>query len=371
MKQEIKPLTSFRGIAAFMVLIYHVRMLNGWTFPLDNYTSIVSRGYLWVDFFFVLSGFILAYVYGPTFNGAFRRADYLDFLRRRLLRIYPLHLATLLLFVPLVAMDLVQGDAGEAPLTSAVTFVHNLFLVQGWHVHDALSWNRPSWSISAEWAAYLLFPLFFFAVYRTRLLLAGAFVGLGLACLYVMMLLKRTLDIHYDYGVLRCFAGFCLGILVYRAYEGLRGGRGDGGGGGAPTIVGGDGFCLLVIALIPVLLHAPVHDIWLLPAFALLVLGAALNRGAVKRALEAPVLYRLGLISYSLYMTHWFVLAVALRLRDALGGGEPGGALIAGLMVAALAATVGLSVVTYRYIEQPFRRWPWRRPRRRAAVPHS
>lgn len=362
MNGEIKPLTSFRGIAAFMVLIYHVRVLNDWNFIVDDYTAIISRGYLWVDFFFILSGFILAYVYGSTFDGAFGRADYLNFLRRRLLRIYPLHLATLLLFVPLVAMDLYEGRAEETPSTYALTFIHNLLLVQSWHVDDALSWNKPSWSISAEWAAYLLFPLFFFIVYRLRLLLASAFVGLGLACLYVMMLLTsdQKLDIHFDYGVLRCYAGFCLGILVYRVYEGLHR-RATGAAG--ELAIARDRLCLLVLALIAILLHAPVHDIWLLPAFALLILGAALNRGTVKRALETPVLYGLGLISYSLYMTHWFVLDVTLRVRDGLGGGEPGTALIAGLMVAMIVATIGLSVITYRYVEQPFRRWPWRLPR--------
>jgi hypothetical protein len=74
-----------------------------------------------------------------------------------------------------------------------------------------------------------------------------------------MMLLhpNRVLDIHFNYGVLRCFAGFCLGILVYRVYEGL---RERGGGGGEPAI-GRDRVCLLALALIPVLLHAPAHDI--------------------------------------------------------------------------------------------------------------
>ena len=62
--------------------------------------------------------------------------------------------------------------------------------------------------------------------------------------------------------------------------------------------------------LVAALLHAPVYDIWLLPAFALLILATALNRGVAARILGTPALYGLGVISYSLYMTHWFVIAI-------------------------------------------------------------
>lgn len=358
---EIKPLTSLRGVAAFMVVIYHARLLDDWRFPLDEYTSIFSRSYLWVDFFFILSGFILAYVYGRSFEGAFSSADYRDFLVRRLRRIYPLHLATLLLFVPLVLHELITGAARYPPDTYLRSFFENLFLVQSWHDHDIIAWNAPSWSISSEWAAYLLFPVSFCVVYRGPLALASAVVGLGLLCLYLMTTFteRMVLDILFGFGTLRCLAGFCLGILVYRLYR-LRCAR-PGGAAGA-TVLGGDGVCAGVLVLIFALLHAPGHDIWLVPAFALLILSAALNRGRMKRLFETPVLYQLGLISYSLYMTHWFVYQVALGVRDRWLGDAPDGLALAGLMIGAMALTVALSIFTYHYVEQPFRRWPWRRP---------
>jgi peptidoglycan/LPS O-acetylase OafA/YrhL len=367
MTSEIKALTSLRGVAAFMVVIYHARLLDDWQFGLDRYTAIFSRSYLWVDFFFILSGFILAYVYGRSFEGAFSAAKYRNFLVRRLRRIYPLHLATLLLFVPLVLHDVLADQARYPAGIYLRSFFENLFLVQSWHDHDIVAWNAPSWSISSEWAAYLLFPLAFYVVYRGPLVLAGGVVVLGVLCLYVMSTFapREILDIMFGFGTLRCLAGFCLGILIcrlyrlnhlYRAYPGV-------------TVIGSDGACAGVLVLIFVLLHTSGHDIWLVPAFAVLILSAALNRGRMKRIFETPVLYQLGLISYSLYMTHWFVYQVALGVRDRWLGAEPDGLALAGLMTGAVALTVALSIVTYRHVEQPFRHWPWRRRPAAACAP--
>ena len=86
---EIKPLTSLRGLFALWVLAFHLGIwspLPGW-----NHLPVVSRGYLAVDFFFVLSGFILARAHGSNFQARLSLADYRDFVVKRAGRLFPLH----------------------------------------------------------------------------------------------------------------------------------------------------------------------------------------------------------------------------------------------------------------------------------------
>lgn len=360
MSPEIKPLTSLRGIAAVLVLVYHLGIIGARPWPLDAH--FFARGYLWVDLFFILSGFILAYVYGRRFEGKVNYTDYRDFLQRRLLRIYPLHFVTLLLFVPIGAQQLLAGPALYPAWSYLTSFVEHLLLVQSWYHHDVRTWNGPSWSISSEWAAYLLFPLFFWLVHRGPLVVASFLVTLGVIGIYVMSTFMpgQNLNILFGLGTLRCFADFSLGIFIHRLFR--RGGR-------MIAAASHDLAAAAIVATIVLLLQSSSHDIWLIPGFAGLILAAAVNQGRLKRVLEVPILYHLGLISYSLYMTHWFMFHVALWLRERLPGDVPGPTAVAVLMATTLGATWLVSIVTYHQVELRFRRG-WQRPiGRRQATP--
>src|SRR5258708_12529385 len=99
-KTEIRPLTSIRGIAAMGVVMYHFQGNFGDKFYLDSTTLVFSRGYLWVDFFFLLSGFILSHVHAEDFARGL--TPYRTFLFKRIARVYPLHVTTLvILLLPL------------------------------------------------------------------------------------------------------------------------------------------------------------------------------------------------------------------------------------------------------------------------------
>ncbi len=343
---EIKALTSLRGIAAILVLFYHVRLISDWYFWLDSYTGFFEHGYLWVDFFFILSGFILAYVYGDGFRERWPWGRYLDFLRRRLLRIYPLHLFVLLLFIPLVVYRLVNGHAEYLSSVYLMSFVEHLLLVQSWYHHHLAAWNAPSWSISSEWAAYLLFPFFFWMMMQRCALLV---VVAGVILVYVMSISseRQNLDILHGFGTLRCFAEFSLGIFVHRLYR--RGGQ-------QIALFGRDSAALAIVVSIVLLLHSSLHDIWLVPAFAALILAAALNQGVFKRILEARLLYHFGLISYSLYMTHWLVFQLAVELRLHWFEETSAPLALALLMTGALLLTWLFSIFSYRHVEERFRR---------------
>src|SRR5436190_17805855 len=98
---KIAALAGARAFPPLMVVMFHFsegHHYSGWR-PLD---FLASRGYLWVEFFFVLSGFILTHAYWPRLKDLLRAPGYLDFLRARLIRLYPLHLFMLLLILALV-----------------------------------------------------------------------------------------------------------------------------------------------------------------------------------------------------------------------------------------------------------------------------
>ncbi len=148
---------------AAWVYLYHLRLQLG-QFEFGGFDFAVRRGYLGVDGFFVLSGMVLAHAH-PALEP--RLAEALRFWGKRLLRIYPVHLATvsLLLMVVLVgwAMGLPPRDPGRfAP----GELVRHLLLVHGWGFSARWAWNYPSWSISTELAGYLAFPLLWFCVRR-------------------------------------------------------------------------------------------------------------------------------------------------------------------------------------------------------------
>lgn len=216
----LPPLTSIRGIAALAVVIFHIRE----TFPHETllFVELFRQGWLGVDLFFVLSGFIMAHVY-TTLPVRGRIGSFAaSFVHARLARIYPLHLATLLATVALVMF---MPDFGPRfpSYFGTDTFVLNLLLLQGWGLSPA-SWNMVSWSISAEWFMYLLFPLLLLGWQSLRpadgrfgTALVFALIASVLA-LHLAVIVVRGWD-HYGGmaagGMVRVFCEFSLGFLVY------------------------------------------------------------------------------------------------------------------------------------------------------------
>ena len=148
MSVHIVSHTSLRGIAAMAVFWGHysdvfARDVGGWNL-------FVPHTHLGVDLFFMLSGFVLYHVYASQFLTGVTGPRWGAFMRQRLLRIYPLHLVTLLAVLVLMRFELPGDGLWILGL--------NLTLTHAWGLTDQFIFNAPSWSISAEFAAYLVFP---------------------------------------------------------------------------------------------------------------------------------------------------------------------------------------------------------------------
>ncbi len=153
--REILALTGLRALAALWVILFHLRpelkaTLPGWERSID---FALMPGYLGVDLFFVLSGFIISYNYAGQLSSFSWRA-YTGFLWARLSRLYPVHIFTLFILVILVGLAPWLGlQIEDEAIFTLDGLLRSLVLCHGWTLPIEKHWNIPSWSISAEWAA--------------------------------------------------------------------------------------------------------------------------------------------------------------------------------------------------------------------------
>ncbi|WP_419825799.1 acyltransferase family protein [Sphingomonas sp.] len=289
---ELRPLTGVRGLFAWAVVLYHMRLACAWWLPAPVVAAL-AKGYLAVDFFFLLSGFVVWLNYGDRLaaGGGTR-----DFLVRRLARIWPLH-AVMLGFCALLAAAL-MATGRPAPRFPLAELPLHLALAQDWGVANPLAWNDPAWSISAEWAAYLLLPLAAALLPRrawpTPMLVLGAAAPLLL--LWLVMRTGGETMLGADiarYGVLRCVAEFACGAVLSVLWRRGRGRRGVAAAAVTVAIL-----CALArLGGLDETLAVP-------PLFAAVLLALALTAEAPRNPLSARWLHRLGEVSYATYLVH-------------------------------------------------------------------
>src|SRR5689334_402355 len=157
-------LTPLRGIAALLTVIFHVDIVISLFHGklLDQTDShLISRMYLMVDFFFVLSGFIMCHVYAKYFENSVNRQSFRKFTIARFARVYPLHLFSLFLTI-LFLFLLYQWGVQVPPILDTENSVFSLFtnmlLLHSMNFHQWFTFTHASWSISVEWWMYMLFP---------------------------------------------------------------------------------------------------------------------------------------------------------------------------------------------------------------------
>jgi peptidoglycan/LPS O-acetylase OafA/YrhL len=352
---ENRPLTSLRALAAIWVFVAHLSV---------NFYTILPRplgigmvcGWLGVDVFFVLSGFILASVYAEL-----APPGWPAFLGRRALRVFPLNLALLGVLSALALAGLPTGVPIDWP-----TLPWHLLMLQSFVPGHKMGWLFVTWSVGIELICYLAFPLLMLATRRLRLAAVAAL--LAVAALVSFRAQLSVLDDFWGWGaILRGGSGFslgaALGVLAARmprlapapatALELL----------GAGTIVYGamGGFntewCMAVgslrMASVPI-------------GAAILILGLAADTGPLARLLRGRVPFHLGRISFSIYLIHWPLMLATVPLVWTWGTPTPGRLRLAIYSALLLLAVIALASLTYRFVELPARRLGRGRAARRA-----
>ena len=341
-KQPIRALTSIRGIAAWWVVLYHFREAWPAGYP-DIATRVMAQGYLAVDLFFMLSGFVIALNYAGSFRDGVRGS--LRFYALRLARIYPLHLAMMIAFLanPLaIHLFSSQGQTGEG--YGADYYVLSLLLVQNWGFTRVLDWNIPAWSISTEWFAYLCFPLLALVLRwlpgrtATRLALVALLLGLLVWNGRASGGLGGRIE---ELGILRCLIEFSIGMVLYSLVSAWPARPAALSWAGLAVAVG----CTAAYAL------SGVPDYVVMPlGFIGLILALLDDRLWPVRLLHGRVLEWLGTVSYSTYLTHYFIKTWVKFLL------VPAGPVTIMPMLVYLAATLVASAVMYHAVEIPGQR---------------
>ena len=227
-KSDITDLTICRAAFAAWVFIYHVNLHLHFAQALGPISAMITHGYMGVDGFFILSGLILLHTHREfdavpknMVEAEFHWANkdvVLRFYAKRLARIYPVHLATILLLLALVGGGAAIGMPPHSPQRFGfTTLLENLFLVQGWGADHFGAWNYPAWSVSSEWAGYLLFPFFaltltYFSRDVSLQVAIAVFPILGVIYFYS----GHSLNLAFSTGLLRFFPEFIAGMAACR-----------------------------------------------------------------------------------------------------------------------------------------------------------
>ena len=387
-KAHFRVLDGWRGLAALLVALFHLNIYSA-VYPLD----FVRNSYLFVDFFFVLSGFVITYSYADRLKTL---DDWGAFAIRRFGRLWPLHVVVLLAFVAAESAKAVLASRGASfympPFSGANsldTLPINLVFSQSFGLLQHLTWNPPSWSICAEFWTYLVFAsvLVVSSTWLARfryaaLILVAAILATSVSILVLFS--QHGMDASYDLGFVRCLYGFLVGHLTYRLFQVTPKAALDSR---FPELA-----MLIVIGQYVSTAGRGGTSFFAPLVFAAVVFVFAFEAGPVSRLMSNRVNDWLGKVSYSIYMWQAFiifnfvdrpvsivekitgrVLTTTEGVSSALGG-EAGKLIVLGGQVLPLLVTllflaflVAVASVSYYLIERPGQKlfarlaqWRWR-----------
>lgn len=324
---------------AFWVMIYHTK--EAVEIPILSF--IVNNGFLGVDVFFVLSGYILTHVYHKKFfeNSSTSR-DLFKFWKRRFARVYPLHIFTLILAV--IYINLLDKYTNANISFYYDHIIPQVLLIHGWGVVDGLRWNFPSWSVSSEWFAYLfVFPVCFYS-YR-KINMPTFFTRLTILllsfCLVVNSYFHNNVGEVLEWGIIRIIPEFMLGSFAYLLFW---------------SEVNGKRVYLLVyliIALTITITFANYQYLFIL-SLPFLLLGLHVGNSFFDKIFGNRWVVFLGEISYSIYMIHFFSRSINGIIYSKLFEVEVNSPVY---FINYFIITIVLSFISYKFIEVPGMKW--------------
>jgi peptidoglycan/LPS O-acetylase OafA/YrhL len=361
MKQnKLLALESLRGMAAILVAIHHFEISSHLN------TDFIKNAWLMVDFFFVLSGFVIALNYQDRIK-TFENLKVFQF--KRFLRLYPLHLIMLFIFLGIEYMKyLVQTELNLVANNPAFeksdlsAFIANIFLVHNWTIGE-LSFNTPSWSISAEFYTYLIFA----SLLLLPRLFSYQFIFLSIALVVssAVVIYFHQFSVGNLIGPSRCIFSFFLGVLAYNIHGSC--GKHVNFKSSLPATLG----MILSIFLVTILggdiTDTRILFIPVLFAITILLIIWTSKKSLLQIFLSTNMMVYLGTISYGIYMIHamvWWIYNQLLRfVFKTPTHNRSDGSIIPYIensylsdliMISGLLLIIFLSHLSYRFIETRF-----------------
>lgn len=339
-KQHYKILDGLRGIAAISVVIFHFM-----EFAVPDYKdNFIAHSYLAVDFFFCLSGFVIAYAYDTKVESM----GVIKFLQLRLIRLHPLVVIGAVLGLITFIFDPFSNLNEKYGLGKTVSmFLSSGLLIPYPLVHERyfnlFHFNPPTWSLFWEYIANIFYV---FILYKIKnrfswILVAFAAIVLGYQAYQVGNLAVGWGGDNFFGGGARIFYSFLMGMLVYRSHWIINSRLG----------FVGMGILLATVFVIPFndKLNWGIDSLLVIFYFPFLVAlgaGATLNTGFEK------ICRFLGDISYPLYMIHYPFLWIFLSYVEAK---KPGMELMEVIIPVATLLLIGFAYLVMHFIDIPLR----------------
>lgn len=296
MKNRLLQLDGIRALLCLSVVFSHwMGSRLGWT----NFNFV--NAYISVDGFFILSGFVLSFVYSKKVSNG--EIGFVQFSLHRLARLYPLHILTMLMVFFIYAV-LNRHIPFDDPIGTAV---NNLLLLHGMGLEQSWSWNDPSWSVSVEFYASIVLFLCLLKYRNNYALIIIASIGYALVMAKNHNLMAaKDLNLYlFSSGFLKCISGMCIGVVIKNILESE----------GPKTSTRKTLFFQLVtIALVSCFIFTKKnimsYDALAIIGISYIIYSSCAYDNIVSRVLSSKILSYLGKISFSIYLIHTPVMLI-------------------------------------------------------------
>lgn len=363
-------LDGFRGLLAIFVAIYHTIWISHpqeWRF--------FGNGPVIIDLFFAFSGFLMWRLYADRLETAVHAKA---FIKRRFARLYPLHVFMLFVFVAYALARLLahkfgfsEHNPGEVlPFQSGssegiLAVFQHLTMTNAMGFSDNLTFNPPSWTVGAEFYTYFIFAAMMMW-FRPKKLIDFSIIALCIALIYgILSGVKPSMNITYDYGFLRCIAGFYTGILAAVSFPALRSYI-NGLSRLTATVLE---WLTLTMCILFVVYCSGKGQFFVAPFIFAFVIVFASGKGAISDFMSERIFQYLAKISYSVYLVHVIIAFAFAIVMERMLGGLPTSWDADLWLYIYLIVVLAVSHCTYHLIEVPGGRLirNWNRPKKQVA----
>ncbi|MGY1813402.1 acyltransferase family protein [Blastococcus sp. SYSU D00820] len=363
---EIRALTGLRIVAAMWVLVFHLQSGLRGTFGthIDPFMPVIQAGWLGVDLFFVLSGFVMALTYLDTMGSRVDARRIGVFLWARLSRVWPLWILLTVLFSGwlLLTDHGLNAPPDRQRIVTLWGLVEQLFMVQVWHRESIFgaTYVQPGWSLSVEFLAYVAFPLVVLVLWRLRRLPAAVLAVLAVGVMAPLGAMSFAGNGDFDIPwILRIAGAFVAGGLVCLTVRRM----------GSSPVAERWGAFVAAFAVVEILVVCywgsvrsagePGIYVGVSALFFPVLVGAlavAPPRG-VAGFLGRETMVLGGKISFALYLVHSIVFEVFDDLAKRVPQIAHGTALWSFMQPVLIVVSVLAAWLLWRFVEEPARKW--------------